>query len=169
MRAFLIGTLCLVAGCSGGEEPKKEEAAPATMAAGQWETSFEVTSHRSTDKTEPAVAAKVGDKETGPACIAKGEEAKPAPELFAGPGHKCSYKDSYIRGGRISATLSCRREGVAAGDLMMVVDGDYKADSFEGTVTTTTFFPGEGDFQMNRKISGRKVADTCQAAETKAG
>jgi hypothetical protein len=165
MRALIIAPLCLaVAACGGGgEEKKKEEAAAATMAAGQWETTYEVTSMRSADKTEPALKAAVGDKETGAACIEAGKETAPEPALFAGPGNKCSYKNSYIRNGRITASLSCRRSGVE-GELMMTVEGKYTGTTFEGTVSTQSYLPGRGDFEMSRKMSGRQTGATCQAA-----
>ena len=165
MRILIAAPLCLaVAACGGGgEEKKKEEAAAATMAAGQWETSHEVTAIRSTDKTEPAVKAAAGDRETGSVCIEAGKEATPDPALFAGPGHTCQYKNSYIRSGRITASLNCKREGVD-GDLMMTVEGKYTGTTFEGTVSTTSYLPGRGDFEMSRKMSGRQTAPACQAA-----
>ena len=171
MRALILVPLCLVAACSeGGEQQKKKEAAAKTVTAGQWETTHEVTGIRSTDKTEPALKAAAGDKETGSVCVPKGEEATPPPELFAGPGYECSYKNSYIRNGRVTASLGCTREGID-GELMMSVEGKYTATTFEGTVSTTSYLPGRGDFEMNRKMSGRHAADACQAAaaEPKAG
>ena len=169
MRHWMLLPLCLAA-CSGGEtqEKKAEGPAAATVEAGQWETSFEVVSIRSTDKTTPALKAAAGEKASGTACVAKGEEAKPAPELFAGEGNTCTYKSSYIRSGRLNASLSCRRDGID-GELMMTVVGKYTGTSFEGTVDTVSYLPGSGDFEMSRKISGRKTGDACQApAATKA-
>lgn len=163
MRALLIVPLCLVAACAegGGEEKKVEEQA-ATIDAGAWESSFEVTAHRSTDQTRPAMTAAVGDKSSSISCVAEADKATPPPELFAGDGYDCDYRNSYIRGGRINASLSCRRPGVD-GELMMSVDGSYKADSFEGTVQTTSYLPGRGDFETTRKVTGRKTAAACTA------
>ena len=170
MRALIAGSLCLaVAACSGGGEPKKEEAAAkAVLDAGQWETNFEVTSIRSTDNTTPVVKAEAGDKSTALSCIAAAD--KPDPEMFAGEGYDCDYKNSHIRSGRIVAQLSCRRSGVD-GEIMMTVDGDYDAKGFTGTVSSTSFLPGSGDFAMNRKMTGKKTADTCAAsgAQEKSG
>lgn len=163
MRYWIMLPLCLAA-CSDGQTSEKKVDGPpaATVEAGQWETSFEVVSIRSTDKTTPALKAAVGDKATGTACVAKGEEAKPAPALFVGEGNTCTYKSSYIRSGRLSASLSCRRDGIE-GELMMTVQGKYTGTSFEGTVDTVSYLPGRGDFDMSRKISGRKTGDACQA------
>ena len=169
MRALIVGSLCLVAACSEGEQPKKEEAAAAkVLEAGRWETSFEVTSIRSTDNSTPVVKAKAGDKSTALSCIPTAD--KPDPEMFAGEGYDCDYKTSHIRSGRIVAQLSCRRTGVK-GEIMMTVDGDYDANGFTGTVSSTSFLPGTGDFAMNRKLTGKKTADTCAAsgAQEKSG
>jgi hypothetical protein len=165
MRYPVIASLCLVAACSdggGGAEEKKAEEQAATIEAGQWETSFEVTELRSTDKATPAVKAKAGDKMTSTTCVTEANKAEPPPELFAGQGYKCSYKTSYIRNGRLNASLACRHSSVS-GEMVMSVNGSYSAASFEGTVSTTTYLPGDGDFQMTRNITGRKTAGACTA------
>jgi hypothetical protein len=167
MRNLTILSACLLAACGsgGGEQKKAEEAAvPAAMAAGQWETAFEVTALRSVDKTTPALKAAVGDKETGSTCIPAGSEAEPPPAVFAGPGYDCTYKNSYIRNGRLNAALNCTRAGVN-GQFMMAVQGSSTADGFEGTVDTTTYLPGDGDFEMSRKVTGRKTAASCTAED----
>lgn len=174
MRSLLIMPLLLVAACSGGDGggegggEKKAEAQAATIEAGQWETSFEVTEHRSVDKTEPALKAAAGDKETATSCVAEADKATPPPELFAGPGYTCKYRSSYIRNGRINASLDCTREGIK-GQLMLSVDGSYTGTGFEGTVQTTTYLPGNGDFASMRKITGRRIGASCAAAEPAAG
>lgn len=163
MRCLIIVPLCLAAACSGGggEEKKAEEVA-ATMQAGQWEVSSEVTAFRSTDKATPALKAAVGDKAAAPACIEAGKEDKPPAEMFAGAGYECDYKDSYIRSGRITATLDCERDALE-GKIFMTVQGSYKGDSFEGTADSTSYLSGEGDFAMSSKISGRRTGPTCAA------
>jgi Protein of unknown function (DUF3617) len=163
MRALIIVPLCLAAACSGGggEENKAEEAA-ATMQAGQWEISSEVTAFRSTDQATPALKAAVGDKATAPACVEAGKEDKPPPEMFAGAGYKCSYKDKYIRAGRITATLDCERDALE-GHIFVTVEGAFKGDSFEGTTSAASYLSGDGDFAMNSKVSGRRTGPTCAA------
>lgn len=163
MRAAIIVPFCLAAAaCSGGGGEAKKEAAeiPASLPAGQWETSFETTAIRSTDQTTPALEAKAGDKETASACVAAADAAKPPADLIVGEGYACSYKSSYIRAGRLNASLSCRRDGIQ-GELMMSVTGNYTADTLEGTVETTTYLPGDGDFSQTRSFTGRKTSDTC--------
>ncbi|TFI57448.1 DUF3617 family protein [Sphingomonas parva] len=169
MRGLMLASLCLVAACSGGEEKKAEDtaAAPAAPGAGQWETTFETTAFRSTDGKTPAVKAAVGDKVTGAACVAAGEESKPAPALLVGEGYDCTYSTSYIKEGRVNAQLSCKREGVS-GDIQMSVSGTSTADSFEGTVDTNSYLPGDGDFSMSRKVVAKRTGPACQAAPAKA-
>ena len=170
MRALIIVPLFLAASCSGGggEENKAEEAADA-MQSGQWEISSEVSAFRSADKATPALKAAAGDKATAPACIEAGKEDKPPAEMFGGVGYECEYKDRYISGARINLSLECEREALE-GKVMVSVQGTYQGDSFEGTSTATSFLPGEGDFVMNSKISGRRTGPTCAApAEDKKG
>jgi len=167
MRALILFPFCLVAACSGGEEKKAEEA-PVTVAAGQWETTTEVTSMHSTDHTAPAVKAAVGDKSTSSACVAAAEGAKPSPALFAGKNYQCRYKNSYIKNGRITASLSCTRTGLV-GEIMMSVDGSYTASGLDAKVETTSYLPGTGDFQMNSKLTGRRIAPACAAEEPAPG
>lgn len=165
MRNLTILSACLLAACGGAAEEKKvEETQAATMEAGQWESSFEVTSIRSTDKTTPALKAAAGDKETGGSCIPAGSEATPPGELFAGPGYTCQTQNSYIRNGRINASLKCSRPGIK-GDIMQTVQGNYTGTTFEGTVDTITYLPGQGDFEMSRKMTGRKSGGSCAAVD----
>jgi hypothetical protein len=171
MRNLTILSVCLLAACGGaGGEKKAEQAQAATVEAGQWETSFEVTAMRSTDKTTTALKAAVGDKESGAACIPAGSEASPPGALFAGPGYACATQSSYIRNGRINMSLKCSRPGIS-GDIMQTVQASYTGTTVEGTVDTLTYLPGPGDFAMARKFTGRKTGATCAApgaAEKKA-
>src|SRR4051812_25977352 len=128
MRSLIIVPLCLAAACSdgGGAQNQAAEAA-AAMQSGQWEISSEVTGFRSTDKATPALKAAVGDKATAPGCIEAGKEDKPPPELFAGAGYECEYKDHYVRDGHINLSLECEREALE-GKIQMTVEGTYTGD-----------------------------------------
>ena len=152
-----IGVAMMLAAC-GGEPaaPAKEEAANA-LKPGLYELSSEVTALASTDKTSPFTKLKQGDKTTVKACV--GADGKPAPELFAeAEGDKCEIKNSYIRYGRLSAQMSCTREG-KRGEVMPAMMGNFKADSFEGEITSLTYFIEDGDYRMSRKVSARRVGD----------
>jgi hypothetical protein len=167
MRILVLASFCLVAACSGSEEKKAEGPVAALPSAGQWEVAFETTAFRSTDGKTPILTAAVGDKETAAACIAAGSESKPDPALFTGAGYDCSYMTSYIKEGRVNAQLKCTREG-ANGSINMSASGTSTADTFEGTVDTTSFLHGDGDFTMTRKVTARRTAPACQAAPAKA-
>jgi hypothetical protein len=166
MRGLIVIPLCLAAAaCSGGGEENKAAEVADTMQAGQWEISSEVTEFRSTDKATPALKAAAGDKATAPACIEAGKEDEPEAGMFAGTGYECKYKDRYLRGGRINLSLECDREALE-GKVMVQVQGTYTGESLEGTATATSFLPGDGDFVMNSKISGRRTGPTCAAPAT---
>jgi hypothetical protein len=168
MRGLIVIPLCLAAACSGGGEEKKAAEAPGKLQAGQWEISSEVTAFRSADKATPALKATVGDKSAAQACIEAGKEEKPAAETFGGVGYECDYKDHYIRGGRINLSLECERDALE-GKVMMSIQGTYTGDSIEGTSTATSFLPGDGDFVMTSKITGRRTGPTCAPAEAEKG
>ena len=162
MRGLIVGPLCLLAACSGGDGEKAEEA-PDALQSGQWEITSEVSDFRSTDKATPALKAAAGDKTAALACIEAGKEDEPPAAMFAGVGYECEYKDRYISGGRLNLSLECDREALE-GKVMVSVQGTYKADSFEGTATATSFLPGDGDFVMNSKVTGRRTGPSCAAA-----
>jgi hypothetical protein len=174
MRYLLLVPFCLAAvGCSGGDDASAGNAAaaaaatPATMPPGQYATEFEVTQFRQTDNNPtPAVKAKQGDKVAGSGCVSNG--SLPPPELFTGEGYKCTYKYNYIKGGIINASLGCTING-KPGDVTMTVQGSYTADSFEAQLETNTYFPGNGDFAMSRKVIGHLTGPSCAPAAGDAG
>ena len=140
---------------------EKKEAAPAaaeeaSLAPGLYELSAEVTQLASTDNTTPATKLKKGDKQVVKACVAA--DGEPAPELLAEEGDKCEIKNSYIRYGRMSVQMSCTREGMS-GHVMPAMMGKFTADSFDGEITTMTYFIKEGDYRLTRKISAKRVGD----------
>ncbi|HYW15104.1 MAG TPA: DUF3617 family protein [Allosphingosinicella sp.] len=165
MRGLIVVPLCLAAACSGGGEEKKAAQAPTDLLAGQWQVSHEIGNIRLMDKptlAPKAPKAAAGDNDTAAACIEPGKENEPPAEMFAGPGYECDYKDRYISGGRINLSLDCEREALE-GKVMVSVQGTYKGESFEGTSTATSFLPGDGDFVMSSKISGRRTGPACAA------
>lgn len=146
----------LLAACGSEPAPPAKEKAPETLAPGLYELTSEVTSVASTDNSTPATALKQGDTATVRACITKDG---PAPELFAETeADKCEVKNSYVRYGRISAQMSCKREGLS-GEVMPAMTGSFKADSFDGEITTLTYLTKDGDYRMNRKIRAKRVGD----------
>ena len=154
--APVVGAAVMLAACGGETQAPAQEAADA-LKPGLYEVTSEVTALASTDKTTPFTKLKQGDKTVIKACVAA--DNKPAPELFAeAEGDKCEIKNSYIRNGRMSAQMSCTREG-HSGYVMPAMMGSYSADGFEGEVTTLTYFVENGDYRLTRKISAKRVGD----------
>ena len=166
MRIIVIVPLCLAAAaCGGGDNSAndQEAAAPAAFPAGTWSSEFEVKSFRSADKTTPALMAKEGDKEQASICVPQGQVERPPANVFAGEGYDCSYLNSYIKDGMLNASLACTRPELK-GQINMTVEGSYDAKSFEATVNSTSFLPGNGDFTMGRKVKGKLSPGACQPA-----
>ncbi|HVF37592.1 MAG TPA: DUF3617 family protein [Sphingomicrobium sp.] len=161
LKLLPIALAVTLTGC-GTEAPAPAEAEAAqSLSAGLYELNAEVTAIHSTDQTTPATAMKVGDKGVTKACVLA--DGKPDPALLAeAASDKCTIKNSYIRGGRMSAQMSCQREG-ARGEVMPAMMGSFKSDSFEGEITTHTYFIADGDYRLTRKISAKRVGD-CPAA-----
>lgn len=160
-RAIGIAAI-LAAGCSGGEEeasaPKEKAAPAAAMSAGQWTTASEVTRFSQADKGSPKINTPVGTKASGSACLAEADAKKPNPALFAGEGYDCTYRDSYMSGGTISANLECKRAGLS-GLVMVNVSGSYTADTFDAEVATITHLATDGDVQIGTKVTGRRSGE----------
>jgi Protein of unknown function (DUF3617) len=149
----------LLAAC-GGEKPAPVEEAAAKLTPGLYEVSYDVITLASTDKSTPATKLKQGDKGVIKACV--GADSKPAPELLAEEGDKCEIKNSYIRNGRMSAQMSCTREGTS-GPVMPAMMGSFTADGFEGEISTLTYFVENGDYRLVREVTAKRVGD-CPAA-----
>jgi len=163
-KLVCVGGLALALVACGGakqEQAAAAEEAPATLAAGLYELSAEVTQLASTDSSTPATKLKQGDKVTTKACVSA--DGKPAPELLAEAGDKCQLKSSYIRNGRMSAEMSCSREG-KLGSVMPAMNGSFNKDGFKGEIMTLTYFVDNGDYRLTRKISAKRVGD-CPAEE----
>ena len=164
-KLVCLGGLALALAACGGEkkEATAAEEAPATLAAGLYEVTSEVTALASTDNSTPAIKVKQGDKIVAKACVAP--DGKPAPELLADAGgDKCEVKNSYIRNGRMSAQMSCTRDG-HLGYVMPAMMGSYSAGGFEGEINTLTYFNEDGDYRLTRKVTAKRLGD-CPAEGT---
>jgi len=154
----MSGLALALAACGGGKQDQAAtEEPPANLAAGLYEVTSEVTTLASTDNSTPAIKAKQGDKIVTKACVAP--DGKPAPALLAdAEGDKCEIKNSYIRNGRMSAQMSCTREG-HLGYVMPAMMGSYSADGFEGEISTLTYFNEDGDYRLTRKVTAKRLGD----------
>lgn len=163
----VTGLALALAACGGGKKEEAVEEVPATLAAGLYEVSAEVTALASTDNTTPGTELKQGDKPVTKACVAA--DGKPEPALLAeNEDDKCEIKNSYIRNGRMSAQMSCSREG-HPGYIMPAMMGSYSADGFEGEISTLTYFTGDGDYRMTRKVTGKRIGDCPAEVPEQAG
>lgn len=160
----LLPLLLLAAACSdaGGEAEPAKAPADTTLAAGQWETTTEVTQLTKLDPGAPKIDTPAGTKASFTSCLPEADRKKPAAALFAGTADKCEYKDFYMARGRLNATLSCTRDGLQ-GNVLHSIDGSNDADSFEGERSTSTQLVTDGDVRIIAKISGRRVGE-CTAA-----
>ena len=148
--------LMMVAGLGAcGQEAAKPvaAAAPKTLPAGEYEIASEVTKLASTDKTTPATKLAMGAKQTVRACVAA--DGTPDPAMFVETGDQCSVNNSYGRSGRLSVQYSCQRSG--KGELFTNADGNFKADGFEAIVISSTSFPGQGDYDLTRRLTARRL------------
>ena len=170
MRTIVLGIAAagLLAACSGdtAREAKKEARADA-LQPGEYEVTDKVDEVRSTDNTTPSTAMKVAAAgEASPTSrICVGKDGSIDPKVFAEAGDKCSPTGSYLRGGRLSYQVNCTREG--KGGLSQLIDGKFTADSFEASVSTSTYFSGPGDYALSRTVTGKRVGECPPApAET---
>jgi len=166
MRTIVLGIAAagLLAGCSGdvAKQAKKEARADA-LQPGEYEVTDKVEELRSTDNSTPATAMKIAAAgEASPTSrICVGKDGVIDPTAFTEAGDKCAATGSYMRGGRLSYQFNCTRAG--KGGLSQLIDGKFKADSFEVSVSTSTYFSGPGDYALNRTLSGKRVGE-CPAA-----
>jgi hypothetical protein len=168
MRFMALAPLLVIAACSDGAAPTKQDSdAPAAeqLSAGQWEMTSEVTKLTQRDKGTPAIKAPQGSKSTSSSCVAEADVKKPQPALFAPEGSECSYRDLYMSGGRLNATLACSRAGLG-GTINTNVNGSFTATTFEGNATSETSLSGDGDVRIDAKLTGRRTGE-CSAAPAK--
>jgi hypothetical protein len=164
MRVFAFLPFILLAACSEANGPAKQAEAPAAEAikAGQWEMAAEVVAVTQRDKGSPAMKMEKGSKTTSSSCVAEADTKKPQPALFAPEGLKCDYRDDYIRGGKINATLGCTGAGLN-GDVSALINGSYTAETIEATAITETRLHGDGDVKVETKLTGRRTGDCVPA------
>ena len=162
MRTIIsaLAAAAFVAGCSGesAQQPNAAEAETAkALEPGEYELTAKVDQVRSTDKTTPATSLKVGASAPAMrACVAA--DGSLDPKMFAEASDSCTVADSYVRNGRMSVQLKCKRAG-QGGNVMQLVDGDFTKDSFEAKVLGSTSFSGSGDYEMARSVTARRVGD----------
>lgn len=147
--------IALLGGCGGeAQKPAATEKAK-SLSAGEYEISGEVTKLASADQSTPATTATVGEKTVSRACVAA--DGKLDPAMFIEAGDSCTAQSSYIRAGRLSVQYQCSRPG--KGNVYPAADGNFTADGFEAIVTVGTAFSGDGDYNLVRKLTAKRVGD----------
>ncbi|MCM8557761.1 DUF3617 domain-containing protein [Sphingomicrobium sediminis] len=158
-QLIITGALALALGaCGGGTEeaaPAEEEAVAESLTPGAYELTLTTTSISSTDGTDPATALTMDDVVQRNICI--GEDGQLPATALLEDGDTCELDSDRARRGRITQALTCTREG--NGNLNLQVEGDFTADSIEGTVRTGTYFPGAGDYQLAQAFAATRTGD----------
>lgn len=161
IRSICAVTIALgLAACSEEAPPAETEAAaPKTLQAGAYEASWTVADVATTDGSDaPATELAAGATGTTSACV--DAEGKLDPAIFAEQeGDECRATNSYIRNGRVSMQLECRRGG---DQVMQTVTGKTTADGFEADVSSTAYLSQAGDYRLNRSFTARRVGE-CSA------
>ena len=161
MRILAVLPLLVVVACGGEAEEKKSAAKAASLTAGQYELTSEVTAFTAVDQGEPAINTPVGTRATETVCVGQG---RPPTKLFAGEGYRCAYDNYYLRNGRLNVTLRCTREGLSGG-TPMAIDGRFEAESFEYTRDLSTILAGDGDVRISSRVTGRRTGECAPDSE----
>lgn len=174
MRQIILIPFLLLAACEDGADDAakqktaaKEASRNLAFAAGQWESTAEVTRFSKQDQApKPAIDTPVGSKSTASVCVTAAQAKEPPTVLLAGDdAYDCTYDNKYISSGSLNAALVCKRQGVT-GEVRMAVNGTYTADTLEAEQNLTTYLPGSGDIQSVSKISARRTGE-CAAEPAK--
>lgn len=166
MRAYALIPLMLLAACSenaGADQNAKAtaDAANLKLAAGQWETTTEITKATGQDIGAPVLKA---GTTTTKSCVGETEGKKPPAALLAGM-EDCTYDNIYMSRGRITAGMSCTKPGLE-GRLLVSSEGTYAADSFTTNSDIQTYLSTVGDAKASAKITGKRVGDCAAPATT---
>ena len=162
MRWIACTSVLIVVAACGAEDGAKNKAATkaASIAAGQWELTSQVTAFNKADQGTPQIDTPVGTRATESVCAGEG---RPPAELFAGSDYDCRYDSYYARNGRMNVTMMCRREGLS-GNIAMTADGRFEADSIEYTRDVRTSLSGDGDVQITSNVTARRTGDCTPGA-----
>jgi len=164
MRSLALTSLLLLAACSDSAEADQKSKAAADkanlkLAAGQWETTTEITKVDSQDNGAPVL--KAAQKTVVSTCVGEAEGRKPAAAVLGGM-EDCRYENVYMSRGRVTAGLSCTRPGLD-GRILVSSEGQYGADSFETNASLQTYLVSDGDAKAAAKISGRRIGPCAPA------
>lgn len=158
MRALAFMPILLVAACGSGTNERNETApagAAASIAAGQWELTTEVTAFDAQDDGTPRINTPVGTRATETVCVGA---QRPPDAFFTGENFDCGDGSYYVRNGRMNVTLACRREGLT-GQIPIAAEGTFAADTVEFNRTVRTILSSDGDVELTQRVTGRRTGD----------
>lgn len=88
------------------------------------------------------------------------------PNIFAGQNSgRCKYDSFEMKGGKISAVMTCPGQG--GGAMKMTMDGDYAPRSYNVTATMDMAASGQS-MKMQMKTQGNRIGE-CSAQPAKGG
>lgn len=159
--ALAVTTPLLLAACSDSAPKVDKRASEAKqLQAGEYEVTAKVTTLTPMDKAKPATKLKVGDSATTRGCVAA--DGVPDAALFTDAGDLCKVDSKYVSGAILNLAIKCTRPS-NLGYVTSAVDGSFTADAFTAKVTTGTSFYGDGDYQLVRELTGKRVG-VCPAS-----
>lgn len=163
MRKMMLGAL-LCAGLSGcGQEaaaPPPADA-PILMQAGEWMLTRRTTGYNTPTVTPTQYQAALKTVREDKVCIALDDKGLPNADALAGAdGTDCTYKEPFVRGGRLIATLACK---TAAGTSDIMVEGNYTADTLTLGSTTTKTQGGQTVERTTHDVTGKRIGDCPKA------
>ena len=165
MRHLAIIPFLLLAACDDPPAVDKRAGEAKQLQAGGYQVTAKVTSLSSTDNSTPATKLKVGGTTITKGCVAA--DGTPEPMLFVDAGDVCKVNSSYTSGAILNLQLTCTRKS-NPGYVTSAVDGQFTAQAFTAKVTTGTSFSGDGDYAMQRELTGKRVG-VCTAPAPKKG
>lgn len=155
MRRILAFAPLLLAACAAEPPAKVEEAAAASLDAGQWEVTRSVTKVTKMDDGAAALPATVGSTDRFAVCVAPADRNTPPTDLLTGTqGVECATDSLYLRGGRVNAALSCSPAGLD-GKAFVSSSGTFAAKTLDLSVSTATQLAGTGDVRVEASVSAR--------------
>jgi outer membrane murein-binding lipoprotein Lpp len=160
---FAASAALFLVSCSSEAPTTQNEAEPETLTAGQYQASWKVAQLRGAQNATPATNLKANGTGTTVACV--GDDGSLDLALFAEDGDTCTASNAYVRNGRISIDVTCKREG-ATGEVRQSVSGSYTKSTLEAEVSTTTYLGGSGNYTMTRTFSGKRVGKCPPATES---
>ena len=166
MRTLLLLVVAPLWGCGEEAPPPRNMSADEVaaqlqavrIAPGLWETSSRVV-----DVRAPGLPVELRQKaltrgRSVRGCITPEQAQRPSANfLTAQPGANCAYQDFRMEGGRMSGTTICRG-GDQPGEVITVVEGQYRPERYAARIETTTRgMPAGADVQVTAEVQGRRI------------